>query len=155
MDVLDTNLWIRALTADEYGDSVLETVLADPNRTVRISAYIYREVVRNLDRVEKSRPEIDRLKTRFVELVHDSDSVHSPSRAEIEQLDLRETRSRRSVVTLAAGFDIQPKDAPVLSFGYVCSADSEQTTIRTADESFAEFDAGRVYDWLAVEYVGS
>ncbi|MFB6176740.1 MAG: type II toxin-antitoxin system VapC family toxin [Halobaculum sp.] len=155
MDVLDSNLWIRALTAEEYGESVLEDVLANPDRTVWISAYIYREVVRNLDRIERSRSEIDRLQTRFVELVHDSENVRSPSRTEIERLDVREVRSRQSVLALAAGFDVQPKDAPVLSFGYVCSVDSEQTTIRTADESFARFDGGRFYDHLAVEYAGS
>lgn len=120
-----------------------------------MSPYIFTEVLDNISAVTDGKVTADELRTRFAQLVWNTAWIDGPAQSAVERLDLHTERQRASNRALAAGFDIQPKDAPVLCFGYVCSADSEQTTIRTADESFAQFDAARFYDRLSVEYVGS
>jgi len=116
MDVFDSNVWIYGLTktcaqASNYVDQVIRH-----DRRVAVSAYIYDEVMRNLDRSQHGHEEIDRVKTRFAEILYDNGRIEAPSDEEVRAMDIDEMRSDPAVQAMGAGFDIQPKDVPILVF---------------------------------------
>jgi hypothetical protein len=124
---------------------------------VAVSAYIYDEVMQNPDRSQHSQEEIDRVKTRFAEILYNNDRVDAPSIEGVRAMDLDEIRKDPTVQAMGAGFRIQPKDVPILVFARqvasrVTSPD-ESVVIRTADEQFSQFDANNHYPDVEIQYV--
>ncbi len=117
MDVYDTNVWIFGLhdLDSRAGDLVQQAIHGD--RHVAVDAYIYQEVLENVDD-GVSNDEAEDIKNAFVSFVHGSDSIHGPTHEGVEKLDIYEERGRDEIQLIADAVWCQPKDAPIVSLAY-------------------------------------
>lgn len=158
MDVYDSNIWIFGLTRTcaQAVDLLEEAIYG--NRQAGVSAYIYDEVMINLQRSEHSQEVIDRAQTRFAEILHGNPSIHGPSEEEIAQMNVDAIRSDPTVQTMGTALGIQPKDVPVVVFAQQCATSNrgqggQTTTIYTADYEFGQFDPRTHFEYLVMHYV--
>lgn len=155
MDVFDSNIWIYGLTGKcDDAVSLVEKAVTTPFH-VGVSAYIFEEVIVNLQRSSHSHETITRLQTRFADIVHGNHTIHGPTQEQIAQLDLETHRTDPRVQAMGEAFGIQNKDVPVVVFARQCAQrpDAPMTTIYTADEGFAEFEPDAYFEKLALQYV--
>ena len=155
MDVFDSNIWIYALTrtcepAIELVDQAVHTPVH-----VGVSAYIFDEVMLNLQRSAQPTDVVNRAQTRFADLVYGKHTIHGPTQAEIEQMDVERQRRDPRVQAMGEAFGIQEKDVPIVVYAHQCArtGDSVPTTIYTADREFAGFDPQAHFEKLRLEYV--
>lgn len=111
--------------------------------------------MRNLQRSGHGQRVIDRARNDFARIVYASPSIHGPSQEAVAEMDVAERRRDPEIETMAAAFDVQPKDVPVVVFAHRCYRESggQQTTIYTADREFGQFDPTDRFEALAMNYV--
>ncbi|QCW05312.1 hypothetical protein [Natrinema pallidum] len=136
MLILDSNLWIHSFTiGDGYPDDCIERLI-DHRATSAVNAYIYREVVENIDdNRDIPRSERDDAIHRFSRLITDCPKVENCTQQAIERMDLEAERDATKTQMLGDALEIQPKDVPVFALAY--HNRDENPTIYTDDESFA------------------
>lgn len=155
MDVFDSNIWIYGLTRTcDDAVALVEEVIDNPVH-VAVSAYIFDEVMENLQRSEESQEVIHRAQTNFATIVHGNHTIHGPTQDEIEQIDIEARRRDPRVQIMSEVFDIQSKDVPILVFAHQFAQQSNTpaTTIYTADEEFSQFDPRHYFENLLMQYV--
>lgn len=138
MLILDSNLWIHALTIGRgYPDECVDRFL-NQTESSAVNAYIYREVVENID-TDTSVPKDVRNDTiqRFCALVDKCPAIESCSQASISEMNLDNEREAAYNNLIGALVDIQAKDAPVFTLAF--KNRERQPTISTNDKSFAAF----------------
>jgi len=140
--VLDSNVWIDALTEEsERAVKLMDSVL-DGNRTTVVSAYIYEEVTVNLEREFGAGSYVDQLQTYFGELMT-SPHIDEPATTDILEMDLDDMRTSDTANFLEDVLQIQEKDVPILFTAWKDLSD--HVTIYTADEQFSEFNPHSYY----------
>jgi hypothetical protein len=119
-----------------------------------VSAYIFEEVLQNLNRSGHSRAVIERAQTRFADIVHSAQTVDGPTQTQIRAIELEARRSDPRVQAMGEAFGIQDKDVPLVVFARQCAQDlGESVTIYTADREFSRFDPSPYFDDLGMKYV--
>lgn len=155
MDVFDSNVWIYGLTQTcEEAVALVDEAIENAYH-VGVDAYIFDEVMRNLERSEQPQEAIDRAQTRFAEIIHGNHTIHGPSQEEITQMDIEAVRRDPKVDTMAEVLGIQTKDVPILVFAHqlVQDQDAPTTVIHTTDHSFSRFDPSAHFEKIAMHYV--
>jgi len=155
MDVFDSNVWIYGLTQScDEAVELVEKVVTTPYH-VGVNAYIFDEVMQNLRRSERPGERIDRIQTRFADIVHDTHTVHGPTQSEISRMDVEDRRSDPWVGTLSELLGVQEKDVPIVVFAHDCASDHDAppTTIFTADQDFAAASPGEYFRDVDVAFV--
>lgn len=155
MDVFDSNVWIYGLTQTcEEAVSLVEEAIENAYH-VGVNAYIFDEVMRNLQRSEQDRETIKLAQTRFAEIIHGNHTIHGPAQKEISQMDIDAVRRGPMVATMATVFGIQAKDVPVLVYAHqlVQPQDAPTTVIHTADRGFSRFDPSAHFEEIVMRYV--
>lgn len=155
MDVFDSNIWIHALTRTcDDAVALVEEVINNPVH-VGVSAYIFDEVMENLQRSEESREVINRAQTNFATITHGNHTIHGPRQEEIERIDIEAQRRDPRIQIISEVFGIQSKDVPILVYAHQLSQRSNApvTTIYTADKEFAQFDPNHHFENLLMQYV--
>jgi len=133
MDVYDTNVWIFGLSDidSRAGQLVQQAIHGD--RHVAVDAYIYQEVIQNLDD-GVSVDESEDIKNAFATFVHESDSIYGPTHEQVENLDIYEERGRYETYLIADAVWCQPKDAPIVTLAYKTAVSNEgKSTIFSND----------------------
>ena len=122
---------------------------------VAVSAYIFDEVMLNLDRADLSQDVIDSAKTEFATIVHGNHTVHGPTQEEIRQMDVEARRRDPQVQLVSEAFGIQAKDVPILVYAHqlVQRQDAPTTAIHTADREFSQFDPSVHFEKIVMHYV--
>ena len=122
---------------------------------VGVNAYIFDEVMHNLQRSKQSQETIERAQTRFAEIIHDNHTIHGPTQEEISQMDVEAVRRDPKVETMAEVLGIQAKDVLVLVYAHqlVQRQDAPTTVIHTADHEFSRFDPSAHFEKTVMHYV--
>ena len=152
MHVLDSSVWIYALTRTcKPAVELVEDVLAG-DLQVTVDAYIFNEVVAGLERSGSDSQAISDAQTRFAEIVYRSESISEPTQRQVEQLSLDVLRLDDRTQLLGTTWGIQPKDVPVVVHAY--SQPTDPTRIFTSDEAFSEFDPSAFgIEGIVLQYV--
>ena len=112
MHVLDSSVWIYAITRTcDDAVAVVDQVL-DGDLRVAVDAYVFNEVIEGIERSGSTYDAITEAQTRFAEIVHGSPAVQEPTQRRVQALDLDTVRSDERVQLLGLTWDIQPKDVP-------------------------------------------
>lgn len=161
MIVLDNNIWIHGLTETRPKcTETLKLISYGNDQQCCVSAYIYKEVVENLNRsraVEQER--IDALIGRFIDLMQTSDSIIEPGFEQLRRVDVSAERTHPANVTLATALGIQAKDAPIISFAYTQQRNAqpgemiEVVEVVTADRPFSRLEPARFELPIALYHV--
>jgi predicted nucleic acid-binding protein len=154
MDVFDSNIWIYGLT--RTCDDAVTLVEEAINTTyhVGVSAYIYDEVMLNLQRSEHDRETIERVQTRFADIVYGNETIHGPTHEEIKQMDVEAWRRDQRVQTMGEILGIQDKDVPIVVYARQCAQNQDSpTVIHTADHDFSQFDPTDYMENIVMRYV--
>lgn len=127
-------------------------------RVVRLNAYIFEEVMRNLERADLPSEVIERAQTDFAKLVHQGRGIEAPSREAVSKMDLEEIRESTEIQMLGEALSIQPKDVPILSAAFNAREDTlhdgeAKSIIYTADFEFSRFTPRDYFTNIEVEYV--
>lgn len=153
MLILDSNLWIHALTIGRgYPDDCVDRFL-NQTESSAVNAYIHREVVENIDADTSVPREVrnDAIQ-RFCALVDKCPVIESCSQASIRDMDLDSEREAAYNNLIGALVDIQAKDAPVFTLAF--RNRERKPTICTNDESFAEFTPAEYgLERISINYV--
>ena len=64
---------------------------------------------------------MNRAQTWFSDLVYGRHTIHGPSQAEIEQMDVERQRRDPRVQAMGEAFGIQEKDVPILVYAHQCA----------------------------------
>jgi predicted nucleic acid-binding protein len=141
--VLDSNLWVfGTLEANDRAERLLDEIEAGTT-TSAVSAYMLREILNAFGRVPGlSGSERDRLVTAFCRRLSQMDGlVDAPSRRDLSDQLLEETRKATATRLLSAVLGVEAKDVPILVLAYR-DVDREPTVL-TNDRSFAQLDLSR------------
>lgn len=155
MDVFDSNVWIYGITRTCYeATELVDRVVENPYH-VAISAYIYDEVLENIQAADQPQEVLDEALTDFSTMVHGNHTIHGPTRQEIREMDVEALRRTAQVQAMSEMTGVEPKDVPVLSFGYDIAhgSDAEETTIHTADRPFSRFDPSEFFSGIVINYI--
>lgn len=131
--VLDSNVWIHALTEQSQKATYLVDSVLDGRRVAVVSAYIYEEVDVNLERELGAGEYVDQLRTQFAKLMTNP-HVEEPDTWDVYDIDLDEVRNSKTAKFLEQVLDIQEKDVPIVFLAWEHS--DEEITIYTFDEHF-------------------
>ena len=98
---------------------------------------------------------MNRAQTRFADLVYGKHTIHVPTQAEIEQMDVERQRRDPRVRAMGEAFGIQERGVQTVVYAHQCArtGDSVPTTIYTADQEFAGFDPDEHFGNIRLEYV--
>lgn len=155
MDVFDSNVWIYGLThtCDEAVALVDEVI--DTRRNVRVSAYIFEEVMQNIQRSNHDREVIDRALNDFAQMVHGSPAIHNPTQQEVREMDLAVHREGPRIAAMAMMLGIQEKDVPIVVCAIQCAQQRPDSTIviHTADRPFSRLDPSDHFERIVMRYV--
>jgi hypothetical protein len=155
MDVFDSNIWIFGLTqACEEAVSLVDRAI-DTAYHVGVSAYIFEEVMHNLQRSSHDQEIIERVQTRFADIVYGNPTIHGPTQAEIQEIDLDMVRRDPRIQAMGEAFDIQNKDVPIIVFARQCAhpQDAPEVVIHTADREFSRFNPQQHFESIDMRYV--
>jgi len=155
MDVFDSNIWIFGLTQTcEEAVSLVNKAIESAYH-VGVSAYIFEEVMHNLQRSDHDQEIIERVQTRFADIVYGNPTIHGPTQTEIREIDLNTVRQDPRVQAMGEAFDIQNKDVPVVVFARQCAhpQDTPEVVIHTADREFSRFNPQQYFENIAIRYV--
>lgn len=148
MLILDSNVWIYILTAEEFPVEIYSDVLGERlnvtedfyegRRKTVLSAYMIEEIRQGLDRSTRvDGPEIDEALTKFFTLIQRCDDILTPFDGdELRSVDLSEVRKRSSMQLLSHVLGIQAKDVPIFLVAYQYRYDKPH--ILTDDGGFGE-----------------
>ncbi len=135
--VFDSNIWILGITQKNETAEFLVQLVLKKQLKVYVSAYIYDEVFEAFNR-SLNGSDVDRMKTKFANLVATAEYVDGPTQSDIERMDLERERNRHSVQMMGRVLDIQPKDVPIVYLAWRFR--ESEPHILTADEPFSQFD---------------
>lgn len=136
MLILDSNVWIHAVTVGGESQHLLEEIIYGSQQSV-VNAYISEEVRCNIDNNrEIDRDLRDRALEQFFSTVSQCPDIRDPELEAVEQMDLDAEQEQTYNELIGALGDIQAKDAPILTLAYRFLA--YQPTIYTNDEEFAQ-----------------
>lgn len=155
MEVYDSNIWIYGLTRTcDPAVDLIDEVVENPVH-VALNAYIFDEVMTNLDRSEQDREVVEQAKQRFATIVYGNHTIHGPTQGEIEQMDLEAHRTDPRVQMMGDVLGIQPKDVPIVTLAhqYAQRPDTPTITIHTADRPFSDYDPSENFDGIVMRYV--
>lgn len=135
--ILDSNVWIHAVTIDGgRSDTLVERIISG-DESGAISAYMFEEVRRNIDSDHSvPRRQRDAALEEFAAVVSQCPAIACATQQEIESVSLSDERGRAYYRLIGAMGDIQTKDAPVLTLAY--DYVDSQPTVLTDDRSFAK-----------------
>ncbi|QCS42134.1 hypothetical protein [Natrinema versiforme] len=153
MLILDSNLWIHALTVGGgYPDECIER-FRNERELSAVSAYIFSEVAQNIDSDTTIESETrDDAIQRFSALLYNCRAIRSCPQAEIRDMDLEAERAESYNKAIGDLAKIQPKDVPIFTLAY--QTKDQQPTVCTDDESFAEFSPSEYgLDEISIEHV--
>lgn len=135
MLVLDTNIWIHAVTVGGKSKSLVDEIVFGDQRAT-VGAYIHEEVRENIDNDHSIDREIrDQALEQFYATVFQCPAIRTPELDTIEQLELETERQKAHNKLIGTFGDIQTKDAPILTHAYQCL--TYKPTIVTNDKEFA------------------
>ncbi|MCU4802722.1 hypothetical protein OB920_20380 [Halobacteria archaeon HArc-gm2] len=155
MDVYDSNIWIHGLVGGcEEAIALIDEVIHNPVH-VGVSAYIFDEVMENLQRADLDQEVIDSAQTEFAAIVHENHTVHGPTQEELRQMDLGVRRRDDRVEMMAEVLGIQAKDVPILVYAHQLAQqpDTPESTIVTADREFSRFDPHQHFQNISIRFV--
>jgi len=158
VDIFDSNIWIYALTREcDPAEQLVQDVLLG-NRTVGMNAYIFEEVIQNLESADQPRELIDRAQTRFSEVVHGNINIDGPGRESVSKMDLTAARNRTDSQMLGEALGIQPKDVPIVAAAYVYrenfqSQPEQRINIYTTDRPFGQFTPSEYFAGIEMNYI--
>lgn len=149
MDILDSNIWIRALTSTSRQAENLVDEARKGQREIAVNAYIYEEVVEGLKRSQKNTgPQ----QTVFAQTLTNCQYIHGPSQAAVSRISLKQVRSLPPIQLIGEILDIQAKDAPIVSFASIYRGNNP--TIHTMDKPFSNLTpSNHNLNWLSMQYI--
>lgn len=156
MKILDSNLWVKGTLKTNQTAVELLDAIEQGSITSAIDEYILAEILAAFDRALVGRNH-DKVLTSFLGRLHMMEGLveypewHTQRTAEQKTI-LEYHRSRTTITMLANVFEIQIKDAPVLTFAYEYR--DQEPVVLTNDESFSAFVPSRYnLSTLSIQYI--
>jgi len=139
LEVFDSNIWLHGCLFRESRPATLVDAAANGHRDVRVSPYVFKEVVHRLEKPKGrySSKQVQRATELFADIVVHSPSIDSPSQRAVERVDLVEKENQPASRLVGSVLDIQAKDAPVLIDAY---GQGSHVDLFTCDRRFSECD---------------
>lgn len=136
MLILDSNIWIHAVTVGGESETLLNEIIHGDRRAA-IGPYINEEVRCNIDDDHSiDRGVRDTALEKFYRAIVKCPDIQNVDREDVGDVDLESVREKAHYKLIGAFGGIQAKDAPILTLAYRFL--THRPTIVTNDEEFAE-----------------
>ncbi|ADB63990.1 hypothetical protein Htur_5103 (plasmid) [Haloterrigena turkmenica DSM 5511] len=135
MLILDSNVWIHAVTIGGESESLVNEIVHG-EQTAAVDPYINEEVRCNIDEDHSVNRRLrDQALEKFYRAITKCPDIHNVDSERVSEMNLEAEREKSYYKLIGAFGDIQAKDAPVLTLAYQFL--THRPTIYTNDREFA------------------